>query len=71
MQTISTNDQNHKSHLSSLPAGYHFEEQCVRILSRTAQFLANSPGGLHFKAGTRPWLTAVSAPYPKTGCDAN
>ncbi len=41
----------------------------MRILSRTAQFLANSPGGLHFEAGTRPWLMAVSAPYSKTGCD--
>jgi hypothetical protein len=71
MQTIGTNNPNHKNHSHPLPPRHHFEEQCVRILSRTAQFLANSPGGLHFKAGTRPWLAALSTPYPQTGRDAN
>lgn len=71
MQNLGTNSQNHKNHARPLPRSYHFEEQCVRILSRTAQFLANSPGGLHFEAGTRPWLAALSTPYPQTGRDAS
>lgn len=37
-----------------------FEQQCLRILRCTAQALANSPGGLRFKAGTQPWLDALS-----------
>lgn len=39
---------------------YDFEQQCLRILRCTAQALANSPGGLRFKAGTQPWLDALS-----------
>lgn len=39
---------------------YQFEQQCLRILRCTAQALANSPGGLRFKAGTQPWLDALS-----------
>lgn len=39
---------------------YAFEQQCLRILRCTAQALANSPGGLRFKAGTQPWLDALS-----------
>lgn len=73
MQTISTSHQNRKrpGAASPLPKNYYFEEQCARILSRTAHFLANSPGGLHFEAGTRPWLMAVSTPYPQASCDAS
>lgn len=37
-----------------------FEQQCLRILRCTAHALANSPGGLRFKAGTQPWLDALS-----------
>ena len=37
-----------------------FEQQCLRILRCTAQALANSPGGLRFKAGTQPWLDVLS-----------
>lgn len=37
-----------------------FDQQCLRILRCTAQALANSPGGLRFKAGTQPWLDALS-----------
>ncbi len=33
--------------------------QCLRVLSCTARALANSPGGLRFKAGTRPWLEGL------------
>lgn len=48
------------------PAGqvfHDFEQQCLRILRCTAVALANSPGGLRFKAGTRPWLDALSPQY--------
>ncbi len=37
------------------------ERQCLRILRCTAVALANSPGGLRFKAGTRPWLDPLTA----------
>ncbi|WP_341904874.1 hypothetical protein [Polaromonas sp. YR568] len=33
-----------------------FELQRLRILSCTARAMLNSPGGLRFKAGARPWL---------------
>ncbi len=35
---------------------YH---QCLRILRCTAKAMASSPGGLRFKAGTRPWLDGL------------
>ncbi len=38
---------------------HDFEQQCLRILRCTAYALANSPGGLRFQAGTRPWLDAL------------
>jgi hypothetical protein len=38
----------------------HFQVQILRVLMCTARFLANSPGGLRFKAATRPWLTTLS-----------
>lgn len=41
-----------------------FNQQCLRILRCTAQALANSPGGLRFKAGTRPWLEGLSNARP-------
>jgi hypothetical protein len=42
---------------SRLSAGIHdLNQQCLRILRCTARALATSPGGLRFKAGTRPWL---------------
>lgn len=46
-------------------AGMHdLNQQCLRILRCTAQALANSPGGLRFKAGTRPWLEGLSHARP-------
>jgi hypothetical protein len=36
------------------------QSQCMRVLRCTAWALANSPGGLRFKAGTRPWLDILS-----------
>ena len=41
-----------------------FNKQCLRILRCTAEALANSPGGLRFKAGTRPWLEGLSSARP-------
>ena len=45
---------------SAIRPRFEFEQQCLRILRCTALALANSPGGLRFKAGTQPWLDALS-----------
>ena len=37
----------------------NFNQQCLRILRCTASALANSPGGLRFKPGARPWLEGL------------
>jgi hypothetical protein len=43
----------------SLSSGFQdLNKQCLRILRCTAEAFANSPGGLRFKSGTRPWLAA-------------
>lgn len=34
-------------------------QQCLRVLRCTAKAMASSPGGLRFKAGTRPWLEGL------------
>jgi hypothetical protein len=39
---------------------FELEQQCLRVLRCTARALANSPGGLRFKSGTRPWLDALT-----------
>jgi hypothetical protein len=41
-----------------------FNQQCQRVLRCTAHAMANSPGGLRYKAGTRPWLEGLSASEP-------
>ncbi len=45
----------------SSPAAAHHPvyQQCLRILRCTAKAMASSPGGLRFKAGTRPWLEGL------------
>ena len=44
----------------SISDGIHdFNLQCLRILRCTAKAMASSPGGLRFKAGTRPWLEGL------------
>jgi hypothetical protein len=50
------------THAASKAPMHAFEQECVRILRCTALALANSPGGLIFAAGTRPWLDALSTP---------
>lgn len=35
------------------------DQQRLRILRCTAHAMASSPGGLRFKAGTRPWLEGL------------
>ena len=43
-------------------ASHHdLDWQRLRILRCTAQAMANGPGGLRFKAGTRPWLDGLPA----------
>ncbi|MES2943438.1 MAG: hypothetical protein V4772_11265 [Pseudomonadota bacterium] len=51
--------------LSKVSFGIHdLNQQCLRILRCTAQALANSPGGLRFKADTRPWLEGLAVVRP-------
>jgi hypothetical protein len=38
---------------------HDLEQQCLRVLRCTARALANSPGGLRFRAGTQHWLDAL------------
>ncbi|MDQ3059732.1 MAG: hypothetical protein M3R45_09420 [Pseudomonadota bacterium] len=38
---------------------HDFDGQRLRILRCTAHAMASSPGGLRFKAGTRPWLEGL------------
>ena len=46
--------------IGRLGTGLHdLNQQCLRILRCTAAALAHSPGGLRFKAGTRPWLEGL------------
>jgi len=52
------------------PALHHdINLQRLRILRCTAQAMASTPGGLRFKAGTRPWLDglAVRPSAPRQG----
>ena len=46
---------------------FDLQQQCLRILRCTATALANSSGGLRFKAGTRPWLEGIAGERPITG----
>ena len=39
---------------------HDLEQQCLRILRCTARAMASSPGGLRFRAGTQPWLEALT-----------
>ena len=38
---------------------HDLDKQRLRILRCTAHAMASSPGGLRFKAGTRPWLEGL------------
>ncbi|WP_426144698.1 hypothetical protein [Polaromonas sp. DSR2-3-2] len=40
---------------------HDLDRQRLRILRCTAHAMASSPGGLRFKAGTRPWLEGIPA----------
>lgn len=46
---------------------HDLEQQCLRILRCTAVAFANSPGGLRFQAGTRPWLDALNERHAAVG----
>lgn len=39
---------------------HELDKQRLRILRCTAHAMASSPGGLRFKAGTRPWLDGLT-----------
>jgi hypothetical protein len=40
-----------------------FDLQCRRVLHCTDRFMAATPGGLRFKACTRPWLEGLKAEH--------
>lgn len=37
------------------------QDTAHRLLQRTAQLLATTPGGLRFEPGSRPWLVGLPA----------
>ena len=43
-----------------LPQRLRPDQVLLKILRCTAQSMANSPGGLRFVAGTRPWLEGLN-----------
>jgi hypothetical protein len=53
----------HTAH-ATRSALHDFDQQRLRILRCTAHAMAASPGGLRFKAGTKPWLDGLSAASP-------
>ena len=59
--TIPGADRPHDIDQSGSDAMHDLNCQRLRILRCTAHAMANSPGGLRFKAGTRPWLDGLSA----------
>ena len=44
---------------------HDLDRQRLRILRCTAHAMASSPGGLRFKAGTRPWLEGIPSASPR------
>lgn len=60
MQLTSNNSLGHVTDGSKSRMLHDMERQCLHILRCTAVAFANSPGGLRFKAGTRPWLDALT-----------
>ena len=44
---------------------HELDKQRLRILRCTAHAMASSPGGLRFKAGTRPWLEGLPSALAK------
>lgn len=63
-QLTSNESQKNGADSSKVRLLHDVERQCLRILRCTAVALANSPGGLRFKAGTRPWLDALTERHP-------
>jgi len=49
---------------------HDLDKQRLRILRCTAQAMASGPGGLRFKAGTRPWLDGLSGGRPASATAA-
>ncbi|MDB5930719.1 MAG: hypothetical protein JWR60_2426 [Polaromonas sp.] len=50
--------------LASGASPQELDRQRLRILRCTAQAMASSPGGLRFRAGTRPWLEGIPGGSP-------
>ena len=56
-----TDEDNTGTRQTAKGVNHDLDKQRLRILRCTAQAMASSPGGLRFKAGTRPWLEGLSA----------
>ncbi|MDB5779257.1 MAG: hypothetical protein JWP93_1622 [Polaromonas sp.] len=44
---------------------HELDRQRLRILRCTAHAMASTPGGLRFKAGSRPWLEGIPNASPR------
>lgn len=69
MNMISAAERPHSLGQAASAAIHDLDCQRLRILRCTAHAMANSPGGLRFRAGTRPWLDGLPASRPVfAGC---
>ena len=64
MNTIPEAAQPHNPGQAASAAIHELDRQRLRILRCTAHAMASSPGGLRFKAGTRPWLDGLPVGQP-------
>jgi hypothetical protein len=65
---LTLNNEQHKQDegLASTASAFihELDKQRLRILRCTAQAMASGPGGLRYKAGTRPWLDGLPVGPP-------
>lgn len=67
MNTIPVAEQPQNPGQAASSAIHELDRQRLRILRCTAHAMASSPGGLRFRAGTRPWLDGLPAGQPVFG----
>ena len=64
MNTIPAAERQNSPGQTASAASHDLDWHRLRILRCTAHAMASSPGGLRFKAGTRPWLDGLPAGRP-------
>ena len=67
INTMTEANRPHDAGQSAIDATHDLNCQRLRILRCTAHAMASSPGGLRFRAGTRPWLDDLPACQPIAG----